>query len=113
MAPVTLERDAAVLVPACSRDGRALSRWAHPTGRDKADFRGADLELVTSRRVTVSGYPTDRCGAAKPDPAFTYDRRDWSTVQFWHPGTVVDTTRPGLLLHTADSYEGQSGAPCG
>jgi V8-like Glu-specific endopeptidase len=112
IALVTLERDAAVLVPAGSRAARPLGHWAHPTSGAKSVFRGVELELVTGRRVTVSGYPTDRCGAAKPDPAKPCDRRDWSTVQFWHPGTVVDTTsRPGLLLHTADTFEGQSGAP--
>lgn len=112
LALVTLGSDAATLVPAGSTDRQALSHWGHPTGGNKTVFRGVDLKLVTGRRVTTSGYPTDRCGAAKPDPAKPCDRRDWSTVQFWHPGTVVDTTtRPGLLLHTADTFEGQSGSP--
>jgi V8-like Glu-specific endopeptidase len=113
LALVTLERDAATMVPAGSTDGRPLSHWGHPTGGARTVFRGLERSLVSRKRVTISGYPTDRCGMARKDAGrLCPDPRDWSTVQFWHPGTVLDTTTlPGLLLHDADTFEGQSGSP--
>jgi V8-like Glu-specific endopeptidase len=113
LALVTLGSDAATLVPAGSTDRQVLSHWGHQTGGAGTVFRGLERTLVGGKRVTTSGYPTDRCGAAKKEPAkLCPDRRDWSTVQFWHPGTVLDTTTlPGLLLHDADTFEGQSGSP--
>ena len=64
LALVTLERDAAALVPGGSPDGRSLGHWGHPTDGAATVFKGLDSALVIGKRVTISGYPTDRCGAA-------------------------------------------------
>lgn len=67
---------------------------------------------LTGKGVSVAGYPTDRCGGKAFDPGIGCDRQDFASVPFHHPGTVSFTAAlPGLLLHTADTFKGQSGAP--
>jgi V8-like Glu-specific endopeptidase len=111
LALLTLESDVADVVPAGSRDGRPLGHWGHPAQGAGTRLTGVGTGVLAGERITVSGYPVDRCGRAVLAPGGACDPRDWASVQFWSTGALATSAHAGVLLHTADTYRGQSGAP--
>jgi V8-like Glu-specific endopeptidase len=112
VALLTLESDVASVVPVGSRDGRPLGHWGHATQGAGTRLTGLETELLAGKHITVSGYPVDRCGRSTLARGGACDRRDWASVQFWSTGALATPApHPGVLLHTADTHRGQSGAP--
>jgi V8-like Glu-specific endopeptidase len=110
LAVVTLGRDIDRVISRGVPAAQPLGYWGHPQLGHGTRVRALDRRYVTGKEVTVCGYPTDRCGRAALGAHC--DRRDFASVPFLHRGTVsFADTLPGRLLHTADTFEGQSGAP--
>ena len=109
---VTLERDVADGVLDKARDPRPFGHWGHRQQGQLTHLRGLDGTFLHGKPVVVAGYPGDRCGRAVLDQRAGCDGRDLATVQFRGTGMVrVTAPQPGMLLHTADTHEGQSGSP--
>ncbi len=81
----------------------ALVHLNIPLGYSRGWFRLGRLRPASLRGalINLAGYPVDR-----PDTPVELKGR----VQYWSLGTVLEA-RAGRLVHTADSYYGQSGAP--
>jgi V8-like Glu-specific endopeptidase len=110
IAMVTLDRDIDRVVPRGAPAAQPLGHWGHPQLGHGTRVRALDRRYLTGKEVTVCGYPTDRCGRAALGAHC--DRRDFASVPFRHRGAVsFADALPGLLLHTADTFRGQSGAP--
>jgi V8-like Glu-specific endopeptidase len=104
---VTLERDVAA-------DGR-YGHWGHPRQGRATRLRALDTKFLAGKPVTVAGYPGDWCGPERFDRRTCDQLRDLATVPFVGTGIVGkgigSRFEPGLLPHTADTHEGQSGSP--
>jgi V8-like Glu-specific endopeptidase len=112
IAMITLDRDIAGLIPRGIRGAQPLGYWGSPQAGQKTRLRALSHAYLTGKGVSVAGYPTDRCGVHAFDPGVGCDRQDFASVPFHHVGTVSFAAGlPGLLLHTADTFEGQSGSP--
>ena len=108
---ITLERDASAL-PVPSQGGRPLGFWGSPQSGAKTVLRALDPAFLTGKPVYVCGYPGDWCGRTPLDPRVGCRAEDQATAQLIHHGLATfPAPLPGLLLHTADTYEGQSGSP--
>lgn len=112
IALVTLEKNIADVVHDRARDPRPFGHWGHVHEGRSTHLRGLDATFLASKPVTVVGYPGDYCGRRRLDAGPCDRRRDQATAPLWSPGVVgVDPRQPGLLKHTADTHEGQSGSP--
>lgn len=112
LALVTLEHNVSDVVYDRARDPRPFGHWGHRHEGHLTHLRGLDGAFLTGKPVTVAGYPGDWCGRIRVGDGACDRPRDLATVPLWGPGVVsVDARQPGLLLHTADTHEGQSGSP--
>ncbi|HEY6745861.1 MAG TPA: trypsin-like peptidase domain-containing protein [Mycobacteriales bacterium] len=106
---LTLERDVSALT--MPGDG-PLGHWGHPTLAAGTVLRSLEPAFLGGKPVHVCGYPGDWCGRTHLDPRVGCKARDLGTAQLVHHGLATfPAPMPGLLLHTADTYGGQSGAP--
>jgi V8-like Glu-specific endopeptidase len=113
---IILEKDLAGATH--SRLKGALGFWgSNPAVAAIRQFEPAALQ---GKETIVSGYPGDTCGKdqlAKADKArkmslCLYRRPDeWASTQWASAGILEPVAHTPLLYHTADTYNGQSGAP--
>jgi len=70
------------------------------------------LSQDAKTRVTVRGYPGDRCGTAKFDPngGARCPTGDQASTM-WTCDGVAGLVTTQWIAHTADTYHGDSGAP--
>ena len=109
---VTLERNVADIVYDRAKDPRPYGHWGHVHEGHFTHLRGLDTAFVAGKPVTVAGYPGDWCGTVRFRAGACDEPKDLATVPFAGPGTVaVDPHRPGVLSHTADTHQAQSGSP--
>jgi hypothetical protein len=107
---ITLDRDIDRIVPRGRPAGQPLGHWGHPQLGHRTRVRALGSSYLKGNKVTVCGYPTDRCGRAVRGAHC--DLRDFASVPFLHHGMVsFAATLPGRLLYDADTFKGQSGAP--
>jgi hypothetical protein len=112
IALVTLERNVADVVYDRARDPRPYGHWGHVHEGHFTHLRALDTAFLTGKPVTVAGYPGDWCGGVRVGVGRCDEEKDLATLPFAGPGTVaVDPHQPGVLLHTADTYQAQSGSP--
>jgi len=108
---ITLEKDASAL-PVKAQGGAPLGYWGSPANGAKTVLRALDPAFLTGKPVYVCGYPGDWCGRTHLDPRIGCSADDQATAQLVHYGLATfPVPMPGVLLHTADTFEGQSGAP--
>jgi V8-like Glu-specific endopeptidase len=108
---VTLERDVSTLKHA-SLGASPLGHWGHAALGHGTVLRALDQAFLSGKRVVVCGYPGDWCGHSPLNPAQGCSKQDQATAPLAHNG--VASFQPGLtgvLLHTADTHQGQSGSP--
>jgi len=98
----------------------ALGYWGQSPAR--AALRALEPAMLKNLKVTVIGYPGDRCGndvisgdegRKHRQIAYCRQRRrdEWASTPWRSSGDLfVDPNSP-MLQHTADTYEGESGAP--
>jgi V8-like Glu-specific endopeptidase len=111
IALITLEKDASAL-PVRAQGGAPLGYWGSPASGAKTVLRALDPAFLTGKPVYVCGYPGDWCGRTHLDPRIGCSADDQATAQLVHHGLATfPAPMPGVLLHTADTFEGQSGAP--
>jgi V8-like Glu-specific endopeptidase len=86
------------------------TKWGHGT-----KMKALDIKFLTGKRVTVAGYPGDRCGTKWFDPKDKTEscpKADHGTTLWSGAGTLSPMPHAaGRFLHTVDTYEGQSGSP--
>jgi hypothetical protein len=98
----------------------ALGYWGQSPMQ--AVLRRLDPATLKDAKVTVIGYPGDRCGkdvlsgdAAEKARKIAYCnqrmRRVWASTPWRASGELFVDPTSGRLEHTADTYEGQSGGP--
>jgi V8-like Glu-specific endopeptidase len=110
IAMVVLGADVSAAVPEGTRG--SLGHWGSPDLGASTRLRGLEPGFLSGKPVTVCGYPGDRCGADALDLRVGCDRDRQATAPMWHHGLASFTAgKPGLLLHTADTRQGQSGSP--
>lgn len=106
---------------------RAHPKVAGPLGHWGADpaiaqLRRLDPAALNGREIIVNGYPGDRCGkkvlagdrAAKTRQIEYCMQRSpdvWASTQWAARGVAEPDAQSTDLFHTADTYNGQSGAP--
>jgi monoamine oxidase len=88
-----------------------------------AALRVLDPAKIGDPAICVIGYPGDRCGkdiitgddAAQMESRIRYcaQRRhdEWASTAWQSSGTANPRAGTGLMLHDADTYEGESGGP--
>ena len=100
----------------------SLGYWGQTP--DKAVVRRLDAAAIKGREIIVTGYPGDRCGKAKLN-GDTLDKKQakieycfqrsadiWASTQWAGRGVATEAQPLSTdLFHSADTYEGQSGAP--
>jgi monoamine oxidase len=111
---------------------RDLSQATHKSMKGPLGYWGQSPQVAALRvldpgklgdpTVCVIGYPGDRCGndVIKGD-ATELERRirycaqrrhdEWASTAWQSSGTAHPRAGTGLMLHDADTYEGQSGGP--
>ncbi len=81
-----------------------------------------DPALIDGQEVIVNGYPGDRCGkdvivgnTAQKERRIAHCQRtrgdEWASTPWAARGSATASSGSTDLLHTADTYGGQSGAP--
>jgi V8-like Glu-specific endopeptidase len=109
---ITLEQDASGLPVPGQRGLGPLGYWGSRESGAKTVLRALDPAFLAGKPVHVCGYPGDWCGRTRLDPQIGCRAADQATAQLMHHGLAAfPATLPGLLLHTADTYKGQSGSP--
>jgi V8-like Glu-specific endopeptidase len=109
---ITLERDASALPVPAQGGRRPLGYWGSRESGAKTVLRALDPTFLAGKPVYVCGYPGDWCGRTRLDARIGCRAEDQATAQLVHHGLAAfPAGLPGLLLHTADTYEGQSGSP--
>jgi V8-like Glu-specific endopeptidase len=110
-----------------------LAATMHSGMNGKLGFWGQDRNValvkrlppteLQGKRIVVTGYPGDTCGrdkfsGTKPEKekkiAYCWNRRndEWASTQWRCAGTLLQAEALSTTLyHTADTYEGESGAP--
>jgi monoamine oxidase len=124
----TAENDYALIV--LDRD---LSQATHKSMKGRLGYWGQSPQVAALRvldpanfadaMVSVIGYPGDRCGndVIKGDDATQKENRirycaqrrhdEWASTAWQSSGTAHPRAATGLMLHDADTYEGESGGP--
>lgn len=98
----------------------ALGYWGLDPGA--AVLRRLDPAVLQNKEVDVTGYPGDTCGKTKFSGTRSskekqiercWQRRsdEWASTQWRSVGTLDVEADSSTLFHTADTYDGQSGAP--
>jgi V8-like Glu-specific endopeptidase len=97
---------------------RPLGWWGNRLHGGGTSLKPLKADWLNGRRVFSSGYPGDRCGthALATEAAIQRCARDepdlWASTQWCADGRVqTPDNAPGLLRHTIDTREGQSGSP--
>jgi monoamine oxidase len=125
---LTAENDYALIV--LDRD---ISQATHKSMKGPLGYWGRSPQVAALRvldpakfsdpAICVIGYPGDRCGndIIKGDDEtqkenhirYCAQRRhdDWASTAWQSSGTAHPRAAAGLMLHDADTYEGQSGGP--
>lgn len=99
------------------KDGQ-LGWWGSTSLGGGTSLKPLKPDWLTGRRVITTGYPGDKCGTRglAGQAAIQRCARDepelWASTQWWAEGKA-SAVRPtlGLLHHTIDTHEGQSGSP--
>jgi V8-like Glu-specific endopeptidase len=103
-----------------SRMNGLLGYWGQdPT---TAILRCLEPKDIQGKTIVVTGYPGDTCGkdrfsGSKPEKTrkiencWNWQRDVWASTQWKGAGTLEIVGNSSTVLHTADTYEGQSGAP--
>jgi V8-like Glu-specific endopeptidase len=97
-----------------------LGYWGQVSTSSK--IRRLDPDNLKGREVVVIGYPGDTCGREKFSGSRTekekkisncWNRRnnEWASTQWKSKGTLSVEENSTTIFHTADTYDGQSGAP--
>jgi V8-like Glu-specific endopeptidase len=108
---ITLAKDASAL-PVRAQGGAPLGYWGSPASGARTVLRALEPAFLTGKPVYVCGYPGDWCGRTHLDPRIGCSASDQATAQLVHHGLATfPAPMPGVLLHTADTFGGQSGAP--
>jgi V8-like Glu-specific endopeptidase len=114
---IILDKDLAVSTH--SKIKGTLDYW----GKDPAlaQIRRLDPATIDKKDIEVTGYPGDTCGTTKYsgsskqnqiDNCWNWSNDAWASTQWRSSGTLdVVNASSRVLYHTADTYEGQSGAP--
>jgi V8-like Glu-specific endopeptidase len=94
-------------------DGRRLGHWGSKVSGSGTQIRTLSRGFLNGQSVNVAGYPGDKCGTQPLDERSGCDKRDVASTLWCGQGTVLpdDSGFEGVLLHTADTYGGQSGGP--
>jgi len=99
----------------------ALGYWGQNPA--EAVVRLLEPEALQGKEIVVIGYPGDTCGIDKFSGSASQKLRairncihtrenEWASRQWWSTGILdVRSLFPNRMYHTADTYEGQSGAP--
>lgn len=115
---IILEKDLAASTH--SKMHGVLGYWGHdPT---VAVVRRLEPDDLKGKEVVVIGYPGDTCGKDKFSGSKSeketkivncWNRRndEWASTQWRGVGTLQVEANSTTVFHTADTYEGQSGAP--
>ena len=112
IAMITLGQDIDGVVPRGAAQAGPLGYWGHPRWGRGSRIRALNKAFLAGKSVSVTGYPKDSCGARFLAAGLGCDRRDLASVPFFGNGMVsFSASLPGLLLHTADTFGGQSGGP--
>jgi V8-like Glu-specific endopeptidase len=97
---------------------RQLGWWGSTSLGGGTSLKPLQADWLLGRRVISTGYPGDKCGTRSLADQAAIDRcvRDepelWASTQWWAEGTVRAVhAAVGLLHHTIDTHEGQSGSP--
>ena len=89
----------------------------------EAVVRKLEPETIQGKEIAVIGYPGDTCGTDKFSGSATQKLRainnclrtrenEWASRQWQSTGILdIRTIIPSRMYHTADTYQGQSGAP--
>jgi V8-like Glu-specific endopeptidase len=99
-------------------NNRSLGWWGSASLGGGTSLKPLKPDWLKDRRVITTGYPGDKCGTRSLASQAAIQRcaRDqpelWASTQWWAEGKVT-AVRPavGLLHHTIDTHEGQSGSP--
>jgi V8-like Glu-specific endopeptidase len=111
IALVTLASDASAATSK-ALGGRPLGHWGSATNGHQTDLQPLDPAFVGGRAITVGGYPGDRCDGGPCDPARGWTREAQGNTLWSHFGPARFMRQiPGIVLHTADTFKGQSGSP--
>jgi V8-like Glu-specific endopeptidase len=97
-----------------SLKGQSLGWW----GGANTEMRPATMRKFGNKtpHIRTTGYPLDKCGwrqlrnEKEIKKCAHFSTNIWASTQWWSVGDVVGIDR-GFLLHTADTFEGQSGSP--
>jgi len=98
--------------------GGQLGWWGSTSLGGGTSMRPLKADWLKDRKVISAGYPGDKCGTRSlpNERAIQRCARDqpeiWASTQWWGEG-IVRALVParGLLHHTIDTHEGQSGSP--
>ena len=103
-----------------SRMSGVLGYWGHD--QSQAVVQRMEPSAIEGKKVVVLGYPGDRCGKdaitgsrSRKLDRMEYCRRtridEWASTQWKDLGTLQVEENSTNVFHTADTYDGQSGAP--
>jgi V8-like Glu-specific endopeptidase len=112
---------------------RDLTTSTHSKMKGALNYWGFDQSIAVVRRlepadingkdIVVTGYPGDACGTSiltastpadkkkKIDNCWNRRNDEWASTQWRCAGTAQVDPDLRRIFHTADTYEGQSGAP--
>jgi V8-like Glu-specific endopeptidase len=94
---------------------KPLGYWGSPSLGHGTELGGPARDRLAGKRLTVCGYPGDRCGTQPldlKDPKASCSKDDQATTQWISNGlATLPDRRPRLFHHTADTAKGQSGSP--
>ncbi len=87
-----------------------------------AVLKRLDPNEINGKEIVIIGYPGDTCGKEKFSGSRSEKERkisncwirrnnEWASTQWRSAGTLEAAASSTTVLHTADTYEGQSGAP--
>ena len=90
-----------------------LGYWGSAKLGQATMLTALNLSFMIGKRVTVCGYPGDRCGTKPYVPKTrTCSKQDQASTQWVHNGVVSAMPKSSRrFFHTADTYAGQSGSP--
>lgn len=115
---IILEKD--VSSATHSKTNGKLGYWGHLPA--EVVIRRLEPNDLNGKEVVVIGYPGDTCGKDKFSGSKSEKERkisncwrrrseEWASTQWRSTGTLQVEENSTTVFHTADTYEGQSGAP--